>query len=1659
MSDDEGSIIVPHAPLDFAYKGQIDDFYVDLSRSDIMFPVKLQVGLVDFPEIKNNATAKTFSSQLLLPVEESTLRKGDPPVEWDWTEGHISEAIYRKSTTKFQPAVLYSFRRVHSWESIKLRISLFDANNTLLQERIYLFEEKIAPFGESNTEQEFFLKSGAYQTTLTNTSTIHHPKTWLTQNGIRCLFDEEIFTPFTLKKVVYLGLDTGENLFAVIRTLRSLGLDFSETSLLVIGDAQWDEDYRDWLLENTELGSILDQHQDSRIELLNAGDNPLSNYGADLVVGTYVLQWALDNETHKNASAEHMFRELIGLLSEKGIFLSVEHSKPQKVHRGGQHASELKLEKWFSKFGLHSFKAVNRNLNDLTRQVWSRNKSILRSIGAMEHALKSYKLSWLDATEKVEVAGFDAKLDLLPLEAPTNLTLEATNEKQASSIDALLQHPATIFHDTEPIQSFGVTLNKDPYLRFSLTLNPNSTVNDDDSGQGWGGKRWDTLSEPSWRQESTSFLMNLLLSKKNAILSGTASSGKSIFSQILFRTYLKQLHNSNSLMSMGGSVSFDEHMADLPLMPTSAVLCQATDIIRHWIDDNLITTLSKASCAHPKSPSNDWNELTDLLKDKRLGRWLIIIDGFDEIHQYVDRKKLVEAIKELETQYSVFITTRPAQLKQLEIFNKREKSWAILHVSDFVPMTARQEFPSLNKQNEKDFRIWDLMLMEAWGETVSKFNPSGDIHHGGGTLNDPSNCWPRLRLKDMQAPTPMDRSDLLADNISNGKWIENRLNGAVVEGTLWEQPRYKSINIWTAIRKPRYQEHFVSKIGKEHPDLCEKPVLNTLYSYHRTIAFLCYVLHNGKPIINHDTTRQRLISKLFEFHDASDALKNLTSDQLYKILFESSTMMFIANDDHIEWNHKTHWERLCAEFLLQSERNITSETISKLLVQLGYDPTKCTYPAAFGSENAVDWLTEIYTQTQQLNWGDKFLDEYDYSQSNLTAEAGLAATCMLVGIEEDIFPSIKKLLEKEWMEQNNQSESMIKTLFQWNIMLQIMIESQHRISMSFNGFWRLAWAIQFQLLERSSSNGLLDYVENWAFLENSWVALLETASFENLFQENIQNASEKGKQEATLAEIIPLDKLPMGFKPWVASDCYPLVYAAGYDMGWGNSPAPGGTKVRDKLSDAFLSVTIELLSTSWRKATLGQRSQIFQGTEVFDQNGRIVGYSEYPWTIKDRLRINDEERFSREHDTKFSFFWEMFQIRHWRLDIDGYSWSNESLLKFFNDLVNETDDYSHGIKKHIFERYWDFVCADGLMEITYRKRPDWLQNENMPGQHKYREYHLNKLKYFIELLYERGDINLEVVYENAILAVQCSQLYEALLSDESLPFGELEWNILDASFHTRVSGSEWENPAVIMLLTSINSLVTSGNIIQHGSGIFGYNQPSSKVNLVGEDMTHNEDVIFSNVFLKEPLQSSDQREDIPISTSVWLKPAWRNISMHDLRRTFLFFIDSNYLTNVDILEGYGRSEMKNNRMIDWCKTVFNDLHFILNNRQSNDSDVRHDLDIFPLIWSQAIMIADTAIAESSTGGMMVCLSMISSLQSAYNHGLEVNSKNIHVRYEHSFSPWMENKSQSDFLSDFLEKSEKIESRLISELNEIEQGLGDWTVEQSASLFNLEWLKT
>ena len=144
---------------------------------------------------------------------------------------------------------------------------------------------------------------------------------------------------------------------------------------------------------------------------------------------------------------------------------------------------------------------------------------------------------------------------------------------------------------------------------------------------------------------------------------------------------------------------------------------------------------------------------------------------------------------------------------------------------------------------------------------------------------------------------------------------------------------------------------------------------------------------------------------------------------------------------------------------------------------------------------------------------------------------------------------------------------------------------------------------------------------------------------------------------------------------------------------------------------------------------MGHRSQIFQGAEVLDQNGMVVGYSQYPWTIKDQLRINEEEVFSREHDTKFSFFWEMFRVRHWMLDIDGYSWCNESLLKFFNNLLKETDDYSNQIKKLIFTKYWDYVTCDGLMEIRYRKRPDWLELENMPSRLKSSLYVLNTQKY------------------------------------------------------------------------------------------------------------------------------------------------------------------------------------------------------------------------------------------------------------------------------------------------------------------------------------------
>ena len=49
-------------------------------------------------------------------------------------------------------------------------------------------------------------------------------------------------------------------------------------------------------------------------------------------------------------------------------------------------------------------------------------------------------------------------------------------------------------------------------------------------------------------------------------------------------------------------------------------------------------------------------------------------------------------------------------------------------------MTERQDYNTI-LHVKKDFRIWDLMLVGR-GETVSKFNPLGDIHITGSVLGD-----------------------------------------------------------------------------------------------------------------------------------------------------------------------------------------------------------------------------------------------------------------------------------------------------------------------------------------------------------------------------------------------------------------------------------------------------------------------------------------------------------------------------------------------------------------------------------------------------------------------------------------------------------------------------------------------------------------------------------------------------------------------------------------------------------------------------------------------------------------------------------------------------------------------------------------------------------
>ena len=255
----------------------------------------------------------------------------------------------------------------------------------------------------------------------------------------------------------------------------------------------------------------------------------------------------------------------------------------------------------------------------------------------------------------------------------------------------------------------------------------------------------------------------------------------------------------------------------------------------------------------------------------------------------------------------MFITTRPAALNELKHL-QADQNWKDVKVSEFVSLNSRnEEYKELvNKKRSnpinstKDYHKWDIMVMQAWGKNFSKFN-----QHRLSRYNDPNICWPTLHIKPAQVPTPMARTEVLAHNLQHGRWVRQEVDG-VVTNEKWISPNYESIDVWGDITKPRMNEQLEAKIESSFPDLCETPVLKAIYRYQRTIAFLTFVTHRNKPLINDDSVRQNLVGQLHEMHYAPDSIKNLRSDDLYSILFESSPMLFVSNDEDLEWFHKTY---------------------------------------------------------------------------------------------------------------------------------------------------------------------------------------------------------------------------------------------------------------------------------------------------------------------------------------------------------------------------------------------------------------------------------------------------------------------------------------------------------------------------------------------------------------------------------------------------------------------------------------------------------------------------------------------------------------------------------------------------------------------------------
>ena len=451
---------------------------------------------------------------------------------------------------------------------------------------------------------------------------------------------------------------------------------------------------------------------------------------------------------------------------------------------------------------------------------------------------------------------------------------------------------------------------------------------------------------------------------------------------------------------------------------------------------------------------------------------------------------------------------------------------------------------------------------------------------------------------------------------------------------------------------------------------------------------------------------------------------------------------------------------------------------------------------------------------------------------------------------------------------------------------------------------------------------------------------------------------------------------------------------------------------------------------------------------VNDKSGKVVWFTEFSGYAEQELHhgFAYDEKSPTDLKTHESWIWDMPKFRPYLQDIDGFSWNTESLTNFFDKLLNQSDLESHALAISIFHDFWSmFSHASVRDDVPYQS--NWL--ENYDGYFKsFLSRDLNFFDKLISEIYRPGDISLSYIYQHIFASVHAMRMHEKLKSHTSIILDQQKWNLL-----------EWAEPfrhgimgTTSLLLAMIHSYEISSAIVRYGLP-FGFQRPTKPTNVVGEQLPHLEDSVFSNMFIEKTVQ-----HHVESGHPVWIKPARIDTTMEEIRETFLFGIDVIY----EIEHPWFNDEDRNIRMLDWVEEFFAGLECVLDkmNRSGEDDFIYKKLDIFPQIWSQAVMIGQTALQKNSTGGMIVCLSMINSLNIARERGLEINDRNIRVRYEKSFSPWVEIRGYvvGDYTRDFLLKSEQLYEELTTRLDEIENGLGTEIIEKSSGLFDLDWIE-